>query len=206
MKCTHLFKEKALSTKMAEGGIDPREERLTRWNLVREEALRATMQMSLEDQGVMLDEEDIQDIRVSEGGEEEQANLLSIQDNNTSGTNADTGSEISEKEDGSPPPSEEIRQRTNMFQEEKAQLEQKEYEMQQKERLIKQHEEDLKDRQASFERALRENEERERSIMRKRMQEEMYGESLRILKGLETDLYNRKKISRTASKEKEKLS
>ena len=186
---------------MAEGGINPREERLTRWNLVREEALRATMQMSLEDQGVMLDEEDIQDIRVSEGGEEEQANLLSIQDNNTSGTNADTGSVISEKEDGSPPPSEEIRQRTNMFQKEKARLEQKEYEMQERERLIRQHEEDLKGRQASFERALQENEERERSMMRKKMQEEMYGESLRILKDLEADLYNRKKISEQREKE-----
>ena len=49
---------------MAERGLDPREEILTRWNLVREEALRATMQMSLEDQGVMLDEEDIRDNRV----------------------------------------------------------------------------------------------------------------------------------------------
>ena len=186
---------------MAEGGIDPSEQRLTRWNLVREEALRATMQMSLEDQGVMLDKEDIQDIRVNEGGGEEQDDLLSIQDNNTSGTNADTGSEKSEKENGSPPPSDEIRQRTNMFQEEKTRFEQKEYEMQQRERLIKQHEEDLKDRQASFERALRENEERERSIMRKRMQEEMYGESLRILNDLETDLYNRKKISEQREKE-----
>ena len=73
--------------------------------------------------------------------------------------------------------------------------------MQQRERLIKKHEEDLKGRQASFERALRENEERERSIMRKRMQEEMYGESLRILKDLETDLYNRKKISEQREKE-----
>ena len=88
-----------------------------------------------------------------------------------------------------------------MFQEEKARLEHKEYEMQQRERMIKQYEEDLKDRQASFERALRENEERERSIMRKRMQEEMYGESLRILKDLETDLYNRKKISEQREKE-----
>ena len=72
---------------MVEGGIDPREERLTSWNLVREEALRATMQMSLEDQVVMLDEEDIQDIRVNEGGGEKQDDLSSIQDNNTSGTN-----------------------------------------------------------------------------------------------------------------------
>ena len=69
--------------------------------------------------------------------------------------------------------------------------------------MIKQHEEYLKDRQASFERALQKNEERERSILRKRMQEEMYSETLRILKDLESDLNtcNRKKIFEQREKE-----
>ena len=47
------------------------------------------------------------------------------------------------------------------------------------------------------------NEERERSKMRKRMQEDMYGDSLRILKDLELDLQNKKKLSQQRERELE---
>ena len=66
-----------------------------------------------------------------------------------------------------------------------------------------QQETDLEERRASFERTLKLNEERERSKMRKRMQEEMYGDSLRILKDLELDLQNKKKLSQPRERELE---
>ena len=161
---------------MATGGFDPGEERRMRRDIVREEKMRATMQMSLEDQGVMLDEDDINDIRVSQVERDEgQGYNISFQRLPTNGISAETDNERNEDEDDLPHPSSEIKERTNRFQEERARYIEKE--IQTRERLVMQQETDLEERRASFERTLKLNEERERSKMRKRMQEEMYGDS-----------------------------
>ena len=189
---------------MATGGFDPREERRMRRDIVREQEMRATMQMSLEDQGVMIDEDDINDIRVSKVERDEGQDYdIAFQRLPTDGINAETDNERNEDEDDLPHPSSEKKERTNRFQEETARYIEKEKEIQTRERLVMQQKTDLEERRASFERILKLNEERERSKMRKRMQEEMYGDSLRILKDLELDLQNKKKLSQQRERELE---
>ena len=135
---------------MATGGFDPREDRRMRRDLVREEQLRATMQMSLEDKGVMLDEEDIPDIRIGQDGAQMPEDMISVQDYNAYDNNTETDNERSEEEATLPHSSSEIKDRTDKFQKEKAQYEEKEDELQRRERLVKEQEYDLENRRAAL--------------------------------------------------------
>ena len=157
--------------------------------------------MSLEDQAVMLDEEDMPDIRIGQDGAQMPEDMISVQDYNAYDSNTETDNERSEEEATLPHSSSEIKDRTDKFQKEKAQYEEKEDELQRRERLVKEQEYDLENRRAAFHKVLQENEERERSKMRKRLQEEMYGESLRSLKDLELDLNRKKMISEQKEKD-----
>ena len=187
---------------MAEGGINPREERIRRRDLVKQ-TMEREANAALVEQGVLLSDEEVA-IR-------EQAPIPTLMDEyeeiSILDENQDFSLQLSESESENEydeyysQMSSKINEKRDQFQKEKAKVEEKMLELQRRESLAAQREKELARRREEFEKQLREKEERERVVMRKKLQEEMYAESIKILKSLEDELLEKQRISREREEE-----
>ena len=186
---------------MATRGKTSREERLERRNQLKEDK-RRELQTTLEEQGVYLSDEDISDIHVT----------IDEQGNGSFYSESDQEETLTEEEeeDSQRLRSTEIKEKTDQFIKERSYIEQRFLEIDKREREAQQREQDLENRRLAFEKALKEKEEIERKKIRRKVQErkkkekeEMYQDSLRILKELEEDMLYKKQVSEQRERELE---
>lgn len=176
---------------MATGGQDIQEARLERRNNLKEDK-KGELQTTLEQQGVYLSDEDISDIHVDQEEIEATQDPDHVFGSQPSLNYSGQGETDEEEEDFEHVSSAEIKERTDIFIQERSRIEQRFLEIERRESLAKLREQDLENRRLTFERTLKENEESERRKMkqrlkeeRKKRQQEMYQDNIRILKELE---------------------
>lgn len=174
---------------MATGGIDEREERARRRDLV-----RMAEETKLKDQGVVFSDPEELYEQGPHSPEEGDEHAWDTGDENWSLALSDSDGESKEKED-SHKRYKEIEERTNLVQEENLKIEERMKVLERREQLTVQQEKGFAQRKEHFQRQMKLNEDNIRKAMKKQIQEEMYVDSLKILKNLETDLIERQRIA-----------